>query len=201
MCRVVIFIALFSFFNLRSTNAQNSSFKGLFIGPEVGNQYLFGGAQVDGVETIGDGNRWIIGGTILYRNYLRRSILWGVEFQWNRPQGAFRNNANPDGTIVDYQIRPQTALQFTLGKELGQAKDCILMAYFAINQTRFNIDIHRPMGFFQQTDFENFGRVGLGFEQHFLERWSARFLVGTSMDALEGTKNGVDGKLSVLFSI
>lgn len=162
---------------------------------------MFGGAQVDGVETIGDGNRWILGGTFLYRNHLTQSILWGVEFQWNQPQGAFRNNANPDGTIVDYEIRPQTALQFTLGKSFGGVRKGLLMGYFAINQTRFNIDIYRPVGFFQQTDFENFGRLGLGYEQQFLSKWSARFLVGTSMDALEGTKNGLDGKLSVLYAI
>lgn len=181
--------------------AQDKLFNGLSLGAEIGNQYMFGGAQVDGVETIGDGNRWVYGGALLYRKQWNSGIVSGVAFEWNKPQGTFINNSNPDGTLVDYEIRPQTAVQFTLGKALGASRNQLLTAYFAFNQTRFDILITRPIGNFHQTDFENFGRIGLGYERQLLPHLSARMIVGSSMDALEGTDNGIDAKMSFFYCI
>ena len=76
-----------------------------------------------------------------------------------------------------------------------------MLGYFAFNQTRFNIDITMPDGsVFQQTDFENFGRVGLGYENRMTNQWSTRFQIGSSMDALPDTYNSIDTKLNLFYS-
>ena len=108
--------------------------------------------------------------------------------------------ANPAQAIVNYFIKPQSALQFQFGKAVGDENNHLILGYFAFNQTRFDIDITMPDGSkFQQTDFENFGRVGIGYEGRFCSHWSTRFQIGTSMDALPDTHNGIDTKLNLLY--
>ena len=168
--------------------------QGVYIGLDINFHYLFGGAQVDGKETIGDGNRWAIGLVGGYRWHFSNDNIFAIEAQINQPFGSFVNKENPDGTVVKYRIKPQSALQFNFGRSFGENNEQAMMAYFAFNQTRFDIDISRPGGNFKQTDFENFGRVGLSFENVWSGSHSTRLQLGTSMDALPDTDNGVDVK-------
>jgi hypothetical protein len=184
-------------FNL---SAQNE-FQGFFIGLDINYHYLFGGAQVESRETIGDGMRPAVGIMVGYRWHFDNDFVFGMEAQMNQPFGNFQNTTNPAKAIVDYLIRPQSAMQFQFGKVLDAEAQHLLLGYFAFNQTRFNIDITMPDGSqFQQTDFENFGRVGLGYENRWGDHWSTRFQVGTSMDALPDTKNLLDTKLNLLYT-
>ena len=196
--KYLLLTALVYMGSVENTLAQ-ANWKGFNIGLDVNYHYLFGGAQVDGVETIGDGNRFALGGLLGYTWHFKRDIVFGTEFQINQPLGAFENNEHPDGTVVSYTIKPQTALQFNLGKALGEKKTHFIQGYFAINQTRFDIDIARPTGNWKQTDFENFGRIGLGYEYSLSNQWSVRVQAGTSMDALPDTDNGLDSKLNVKY--
>lgn len=189
---------LISYTSLAQTNADY--FNGLYTGVEFANNYMFGGAQVDNIETIGDGNVNVIGGTTGWRRTYVNGFHFGVEIQLNKPFGKFENRENPDGTIVKYKIRPQSALQFNLGYAFGKTRKQLMFIYFAFNQTRFNIDIIRPSGNFFQTDFENFGRIGLGYAYAFSPRLSSRIMIGTSMDALPNTPNGVDLKVSLNYN-
>ena len=180
---------------------EPTTFDGFFIGVEAGNQYLYGGAQVDDVETIGDGNVFIFGGLIGWRNSFENRLNLGVELQVNQPFGEFTNSENPDGSIVEYEIDLQTALQFNFGLTFGSAQKSLIYGYFAVNQTRFNIEITGPDGHDSQSDFENFGRVGIAYEYNFFNSFSARAMLGTSMDGLEGTNNGLDTKISVIYTL
>ena len=183
-----------------SANAQKE-FQGFFIGLGINYHYLFGGAQVEGQETIGDGLRAALGVTGGYRWHFANDLVFGLEAQLNQPFGSFQNTTNPAKAVVNYLIKPQSALQFQLGKALGAENKHFLLGYFAFNQTRFNIDITMPDGSqFKQTDFENFGRVGLGYENRLDNQWSTRFQIGTSMDALPDTNNGIDTKVNVLYA-
>ncbi len=194
---IVIFIFASSF-SYSQGNLKN--FNGLYTGLEFGSNYMFGGAQVDNEETIGQGNVPIAGVLLGWRKSYNNHFSLGVEAQLNKPFGSFENSENPDGTVVSYEIKPQSALQFNLGYTFGVNKKSLLFGYFAFNQTRFNIDINRPSGQFKQTDFENFGRIGLGYEYVIMKAFSARILIGTSMDALPGTENGIDGKFSLIYN-
>lgn len=180
--------------------AQNE-FQGFFIGLDINYHYLFGGAQVEGRETVGDGNRTAVGITSGYRWHFDNDLVFGIEIQLNKPFGSFKNTSNPANAIVNYIIRPQSALQFQFGKVLDQHAQHLLLSYFAFNQTRFNIDITMPDGSeFKQTDFENFGRIGLGYENRFSNQWSSRFQIGSSLDALPDTKNLIDTKVNFFYT-
>ncbi|HCX21090.1 MAG: hypothetical protein CMB80_20160 [Flammeovirgaceae bacterium] len=182
-----------------SVHAQKE-FQGVFIGLDINYHYLFGGAQVNGRETIGDGNRSAFGLMGGYRWHFANDLVFGMEVQLNKPFGTFKNTSNPAQAIVNYFIKPQSALQFQFGKAVGDENNHLILGYFAFNQTRFDIDITMPDGSkFQQTDFENFGRVGIGYEGRFCSHWSTRFQIGTSMDALPDTHNGIDTKLNLLY--
>jgi hypothetical protein len=183
------------------TAAAQNQFQGFFIGLDINYHYLFGGAQVEGRETIGDGTRPAVGIMTGYRWHFDNDFVFGMEIQLNQPFGRLENTSNPASAIVNYLIRPQSALQFQFGKVLDADAQHLLLGYFAFNQTRFNIDITIPDGSeFKQTDFENFGRVGLGYENRFIDQFSARVQVGTSMDALPDTKNLLDTKLNFLYT-
>jgi hypothetical protein len=195
-----LILFFFIFFTGLTASAQNE-FQGFFVGLDINYHYLFGGAQVESRETIGDGIRPAIGIMTGYRWHFDNDLIFGVEVQLNQPIGSFENVNNPANAIVNYLIRPQSAMQFQFGKVLDADAQHLLLGYFAFNQTRFNIDITMPDGSeFKQTDFENFGRVGLGYENRFVEHWSMRMQVGSSMDALPDTKNLLDTKLNFLYT-
>lgn len=180
-------------------SSAQQELKGFYIGLDINFHYLFGGAQVDGKETIGDGNRWAIGLVGGYRWHFSNDNIFAIEAQINQPFGSFVNEENSDGTVVRYKIKPQSALQFNFGRSFGEFNEQVVMSYFAFNQTRFNIDIERPSGNFKQTDFENFGRLGLSFENVWNGSHSTRLQIGTSLDALPDTDNGIDVKGTQLY--
>ncbi|NOQ72511.1 MAG: outer membrane beta-barrel protein [Crocinitomix sp.] len=197
--KLIIVLSVFACsFSYGQENLKN--YNGLYTGIEFGSNYMFGGAQVDKKETIGDGNVPIAGVLFGWRKAYASNFHFAIEFQLNMPFGSFANTENEDGTIVSYEIKPQSALQFNLGYTFGAKRNSLLFGYFAFNQTRFNIDITRPSGDFKQTDFENFGRVGLGYEYVFLKSFSTRIMLGTSMDALPDTDNGIDGKIALIYN-
>lgn len=181
-------------FSMHFMSFCQQELRGIYIGLDINYHYLFGGAQVDGKETIGDGNRWAVGVVAGYRWHFSNNNIIAIEAQLNQPFGSFENRKNIDGTVVRYRIKPQTALQFNFGRSFGENNEQAVMAYFAFNQTRFDIDINRPTGNHKQADFENFGRIGLAFENVWSERNSTRIQIGTSMDALPDTKNDIDLK-------
>lgn len=191
-------ITLWALLSIVSIQAQaQKNWQGFNLGADLNYHYLFGGAQVDGQETIGDGHRASLGARMGYTWQWKRDIVFGTEFQINQPFGSFENKENIDGTVVSYTIKPQTAVQFNLGKAFGTRKKHSIQGYFAFNQTRFDIHIKRPNGVWEQTDFENFGRVGLAYQYQANEHISVRLQVGSSMDALEGTENGLDSKFNI----
>lgn len=193
------FILLFTLITTSFFVQAQQELKGFYIGLDINFHYLFGGAQVDGKETVGDGNRWAIGLVGGYRWHFSNDNIFAIEAQINQPFGSFENRENPDGTVVRYKIKPQSALQFNFGRSFGEFNEQVVMGYFAFNQTRFNIDIDRPAGKFKQTDFENFGRLGLSFENVWSDGHSTRFQMGTSLDALPDTENGIDLKATQLY--
>lgn len=192
MKHLLFILSLLSFTAISAQ--ENHDFGGFYVGLDINFHYLFGGAQVDGKETIGDGNKLAIGIVTGYRWHFSNGNLVGIEAQLNQPFGQFRNEENPDGTIVDYFIKLQSAIQFSFGRAIGQNQEQAVMGYFAFNQSRFNIDINRPNGKFKQTDFENFGRLGLAVERGWSGASSTRIQIGTSLDALPDTPNGIDVK-------
>lgn len=192
MKQLILTLCLLSFIPIKAQEIHD--FGGFYVGLDLNFHYLFGGAQVDGKETIGDGNKLAIGIVTGYRWHFSNGNLVGIEAQLNQPFGQFRNEENSDGTIVDYFIKLQSALQFSFGRAIGQSQEQAVMGYFAFNQTRFNIDINRPNGKFKQTDFENFGRLGIAIESAWSGSSSTRFQIGTSLDALPDTPNGIDLK-------
>lgn len=192
-------ILLFSLLTSCLFTQAQQELKGFYVGFDINFHYLFGGAQVDGKETIGDGNRWAIGLVGGYRWHFANDNIFAIEAHINQPFGSFENRENPDGTVVRYRIKPQSALQFNFGRSFGEFNEQAIMAYFAFNQTRFDIDINRPSGDFKQTDFENFGRLGLSFENVWSGSHSTRFQMGTSLDALPGTDNGIDLKATQIY--
>jgi hypothetical protein len=193
------FILLFTLITTSFFVQAQQELKGFYIGLDINFHYLFGGAQVDGKETVGDGNRWAIGLVGGYRWHFSNDNIFAIEAQINQPFGSFENRENPDGTVVRYKIKPQSALQFNFGRSFGEFNEQVVMGYFAFNQTRFNIDIDRPAGKFKQTDFENFGRLGLSFENVWSDGHSTRLQMGTSLDALPDTENGIDLKATQLY--
>lgn len=188
------FILVFLLYMTHFALFSQQELQGIYIGLDINYHYLFGGAQVDGKETIGDGNRFAIGIVAGYRWHFSNNNILAIEAQINQPFGSFENTKNTNGTIVRYRIKPQTALQFNFGRSFGKNNEQAFMAYFAFNQTRFNIDINSPTGNFKQTDFENFGRIGVALENAWNVNNSTRIQLGTSMDALSDTKNGIDFK-------
>lgn len=196
MKRITILFSLLLFSS--SLHAQQE-LKGFYVGLDINCHYLFGGAQVDGKETVGDGNRWAIGFVGGYRWHFSNNNIFAIEAQINQPFGSFENRENQDGTVVKYRIKPQSALQFNFGRSFGEFNEQVIMGYFAFNQTRFDIDIERPGGNFKQTDFENFGRLGLSYENVWSAGHSTRFQMGTSLDALPDTNNGIDFKATQIY--
>lgn len=188
------FALLFLLLSHNLLSFAQQELQGFYLGLDINFHYLFGGAQVDGNETIGDGNRWALGLVGGYRWHFVNNNIFAIEAQINQPFGSFVNKENPDGTVVKYRIKPQSALQFNFGRSFGEFNEQVIMGYFAFNQTRFDITINRPGRNDKQTDFENFGRIGLSFENVWNDGHSTRFQMGTSMDALPGTKNGIDLK-------
>ena len=58
--------------------AQNE-FQGFFIGLDINYHYLFGGAQVEGKETIGDGLKPAVGISTGYRWQFDNDLVFGIE--------------------------------------------------------------------------------------------------------------------------
>lgn len=173
-------------------------FKGFYFGAEGGYQYISVSASVDDIKLIEDGTTTVVGGFIGWREELDNHFVFGAELQVNQPFGSFASNVNGGQTLITYDLGIQWALQFAMGKDFLRNH---IFTYVAANQTSFTMDVTNSEGTLEQKGQRGMALLGIGVERDIAAGFTARMTIGTSIDGVRSTNNGIDAKLGLLFNI
>ena len=157
--------------------AQSSSFSGPFVGVDVGQQHLIGGALVDGVDTLQQDSRLVGSAVAGLRGHVGRLVLGG-EFGVGRTDGDLILEAPARDLIVRYENRGQWHWALTAGPTIGAGT--VIYAYLWEVTRQFDVTVVQGGVSTTQNDEQGLLRYGVGVEHRLRGPLHVRVTAGTS---------------------
>ncbi len=158
-------------------------FDGMYVGLAGGQQHLFGGALLDGIDVLAERSSWVWEGALAYRKQLLSNrVVVGVELVFGLTNGQLRQIDSRSQVEVDYKNETQTAIGVSLGWVPDLPRKTLVFVFAQRLRRQFDISFNSLDGMHHtQLDTQNFDNFGLGAEYSLRKRWNLRASLSKSV--------------------
>lgn len=162
---------------------QLKHFDGLYVGIGGGQQHLFGGAFLDGLDVLAEKSTWVWEGALGYRKQLLSNrVVLGVEVLYGLTNGRLHQIDPRSQVAVDYDNKTQIAVGISLGWVPDLQRKTLVYVFAQRLRRQFDISFTSLDGIGRtQLDTQNFDNFGLGVEYFVRKRWNVRASLSNSV--------------------